>query len=146
HYTFGSRFERCTIDPLGQQVHETFDPLQRLISREINHFGARLAETRYTYSPNGHKLTQEETLIKDGQPCGTYAVHWTYDPLGNPLTQEEPLGKTTTYTYAFGRLQTHTKPDGLTLEYNYDPFGRLASLKASDNTLHITYQYDAAGN
>ncbi len=143
--------QKTTTDPLGNQTVETFDALYRLVCVEKrNTKGLTTALQEVCYSPAGEKVRQREKVITFGQPSHDYIISWCYDSMQRPLKMTEQggaLSKVTNYTYdSVGRLQTLTKPDGITLHHQYDSLGRLARLTSSDGTIDYHYTYDLHNN
>ena len=70
---------------------------------------------------------------------------WTrdYDKIGRLATRTDPLGNQTTYTYAGTRLSSVTMPTG-TLSIGVDPAGRITKRQYSDGTT-LNYSYDPRG-
>ncbi|WP_308200060.1 RHS repeat-associated core domain-containing protein [Actinotalea sp. C106] len=82
------------------------------------------------------------------------ATAHTYDPAGNVLSTTDALGRVTEMTYDdAGRLVTTVKPSGTTtpdphdgtIQYQYDPTGRVTTISYSDGTPDLTYTYSPAG-
>lgn len=135
-------------DPLKNQEISLFDTHDRLRQFTKKNFqgDVRLAE-RYNYDLLGNK---RYTIIdvRGGDPSiKTVINEFKYDNM-NHLVQtieakETPEQKTTTYHYnLYGQNDRIDKPDGVSLNYEYDAFGRLETLKSSDNTISYSYTYD----
>ena len=149
-------------DPSGLTTTYNYDGLGNLISQTSPDTGT----TTYTYDEAGNRLTQTDArgitvnysydvlnrLTHVSYPDTSLNVTYNYDQgtydIGK-LTSIGDTNGTTTYTYnAYGDLitQTRTSSDSIvtTFSYDYDTYGRLASLTyPSGNS--VNYTYDAYG-
>ncbi len=143
--------QKITTDPLGNQTLETHDALQRLVCIEkLNAQGRTIAIEELCYDLTGDKVRQRNKVLIGGAHSHDYVVQWEYDCMHRPTLIEEKgqgLQKITRQTYdSYGRLQTLTKPDGVTLHHAYDSLGRLETLSSSDGTISYHYCYDLHNN
>ncbi|MDP1978681.1 RHS repeat domain-containing protein [Undibacterium sp.] len=148
----GYLFSKTTTDPLGNQAIEVYDPLGRQSTVEKRNIAnQRLSYQSVYYDPAGNKELLQEVIYASGIFRGSYAVDWTHDSMGRPLVTTErgsdDSHKITKHSYdQSGRLQTITKPDGITLNHTYDSLGRLKQLTSSDSTISYLYEYDLNDN
>ncbi len=125
-------------------VETLTDPLARLYSFIYDELGRLTSETfpggrtiAYTYDDTGN-LT---SLTPPGRPAHTF----TYTGLNLLETYTAPTvpgGGTNQTSYAYNdaqQLDLITRPDNLTLDYAYDPFGRLTTLTIPRGTLNYAY-------
>ncbi|MEW8117482.1 MAG: RHS repeat-associated core domain-containing protein [Candidatus Thiodiazotropha sp.] len=149
-------------DPNGLTTTYNYDGLGNLISQTSPDTGT----STYTYDEAGNRLTQTDArgitvnysydalnrLTHVSYPDTSLNVTYNYDQgthgIGK-LTSISDTNGTTTYTYnAYGDLitQTRTSSDSIvtTFSYDYDTYGRLASLTyPSGNS--VNYTYDVQG-
>ncbi|MFI0416503.1 MAG: hypothetical protein ACH255_20460, partial [Candidatus Thiodiazotropha sp.] len=162
-YTYDAQDNLTSVtDPSGLTTTYNYDGLGNLISQTSPDTGT----TTYTYDEAGNRLTQTDArgitvnysydalnrLTHISYPDTSLNVTYTYDQgtygIGK-LTGMSDTNGTTTYTYnAYGDLitQTRTSSDSVvtTFSYDYDTYGRLASLTyPSGNS--VNYTYDAHG-
>ncbi|MBT3022141.1 MAG: hypothetical protein KUF77_04495 [Candidatus Thiodiazotropha sp. (ex Lucina aurantia)] len=162
-YTYDAQDNLASVtDPNGLTTTYNYDGLGNLISQTSPDTGT----TTYTYDEAGNRLTQTDArgitinysydalnrLTHISYPDTSLNVTYTYDQgthgIGK-LTSIIDTNGTTTYTYnAYGDLitQTRTSSDSIvtTFNYDYDTYGRLASLTyPSGNS--VNYTYDAQG-
>ncbi|MEW8089888.1 MAG: RHS repeat-associated core domain-containing protein [Candidatus Thiodiazotropha endolucinida] len=162
-YTYDAQDNLTSVtDPSGLTTTYNYDGLGNLISQTSPDTGT----TTYTYDEAGNRLTQTDArgitvsysydalnrLTHVSYPDTSLNVTYNYDQgtdgIGN-LTSIVDTNGTTTYTYnAYGDLitQARTSSDSIvtTFNYDYDTYGRLASLTyPSGNS--VNYTYDAHG-
>ncbi|MDB2614281.1 hypothetical protein N9Y92_03900, partial [Chlamydiales bacterium] len=143
HYTYYSKnLLKTLIDPMGNQILTTYDPLGQEISIEKKDaFGTTLSKTLITYDLLGNPLQKTHSLI--GRQGKDQEILFEYDSLSRIKKLIEAPEKITYYDYnELGQKTRITKPDGKTLDYTYDSKGRLQTLKSSDQTISYTYHYD----
>lgn len=126
-------------------VSSEYDFHDRLIERQ-DPFGNR---TYYTYDPLINEVIKKEfpSIASESGQAILVTTYSSYDPFGRELTKTDPNGNITTshynaygspvdilhsnggkehFRYALnGRLISHTDPDGLTIRYKNDVFGRV---------------------
>ncbi|MES9976150.1 MAG: hypothetical protein ABW094_17970, partial [Candidatus Thiodiazotropha sp.] len=162
-YTYDSQDNLTGVtDPNGLTTTYNYDGLGNLTSQTSPDTGT----TTYTYDEAGNRLTKTDArgitvnysydalnrLTHISYPDASLNVTYNYDQgtdgIGN-LTSIVDTNGTTNYTYnAYGNLitQTRTSSDSIvtTFSYDYDTYGRLASLTyPSGNS--VNYTYDAHG-
>src|SRR5208337_5683296 len=123
--------QTITTDPLGSQTVDTYDTANRLVETvRLNPFGVKVGRQLLYYDLCGNKTSAEEEVIQQGKLGRTIQTFFEYNAAGEITavieaagTQEQKI--TRTKYNAFGQKESLTKPDGTTLDYTYDSFGRL---------------------
>ncbi len=147
HYHLGVACSETT-DPLGNITITTKDPAGQVACIERkNPFGKTAQKKDYFYDHAGHIEQLVETVIAPNQPDQHSAIHWEYNGAGQleVLTEAAgtPLQKTTRYTYnRHGQKERDIKPDGVSLIYSYDHFGRVSERISSEGSIHDKFIYD----
>ncbi len=118
----------------GDEIVYTYDAAGRLVRKDYPD-GSWAA---YTYDAGGN-------LASASDPDGTVTLE--YDPQTDRLIKiTYPSGHFFTFAYdAAGRRTQRLGDDGYTLNYEYDPAGRLARLTDGGGTVLVEYLYDAVG-
>ncbi|MEQ4205797.1 DNRLRE domain-containing protein [Actinopolymorpha sp. B9G3] len=99
-----------------------------------NHAATLTTTSDYTYDP----LDRIANVVKTGTSAGTET--YIHDA-NNNVTTQTIKNITTNYTYNRNRLETATT-SGATASYNYDPYGRLDTITAANDTVLESYRYD----
>lgn len=141
-----------TIDPLGNVLFSENDPLGRLkfeIRRDA--MGKVCQKREFFYDPIGNCIKKIDYVISPDQPERQVIQILDYDTNRNLTKLIEAAGtaeqKQTTYIYNFYRQKaTVIKADGTEIQHAYDWLGRLTTFKASDDSFHYKYTYDANSN
>jgi RHS repeat-associated protein len=135
--------QKVQTDPLGLQTIETFDNRGRLASLEKKKDGKSLLLEEFKYDLNGNKKWQCDTL-----ETRQVVTQWHYNSRDRLERQVEGNDlKTTTYSYCpCGERKQVCKPDGITLDYEYNKLGQLVLLTSSDGTVRHEMTYDLRGN
>lgn len=139
--------QTATTDPLGYQTIDTYDAANRLVKTERrNPFGMKVAHQTILYDLNGNPCEYQNEVIEEGKVKKVIITKMTYTADNQIASLTEAAGteeqKITAYSYKLGQKETTIKPDHITLTYTYDPLGRLATLKSSDESISYTYVYD----
>jgi RHS repeat-associated protein len=142
--------------PGGGVTSHTYDARGRVHTVSRGPSATDLRERiEYTYDPLTGKKNLEKTLAwESGSWVEKRRDAFGYDAEGRLQTVTHPDATTVTYTYdADDRLKTmkderHTTANAI---YEYDPAGRLASVKqllsaAAGTWITTSYAYDTAGN
>ncbi|MDX8431203.1 MAG: RHS repeat-associated core domain-containing protein [Candidatus Algichlamydia australiensis] len=128
---------------------ETYDQFGRVASKEIsNENGERIFYEEYYYDGKGQLVEQFSHV------CPTdiiKATLYVYDADGQIVRLEEASGseeqRVTHYSYnPDGNRLTLLKPDGTSLYYTYDAWGREKSIISSHKDIHYELEYDLYGN
>lgn len=150
---YGQRvLEVTTIDPLGNQVVTTMNALLKpgMVVKK-NAMGQELSKKELFYSGTGDCQYILETVMTPGAADRQVITSMLYDYAHKIRHIYEAYGspeqKHTEIIYnEYGQKSETVKPDGTRLYYDYDQLGRLASIRASDSSLHYTYKYDGQDN
>lgn len=140
-----------TTDPLGHQTQLLHDVLGRKVSeKKLSLWGDLLAHTTYVYDWN-HNLVEQIETIWDGPHERKVVTCWQYDSRNRPSVLREAVGdileRATRYSYnTQGEQEAVQLPDGGSLLFAYDPFGRLVDYRSSDASIQYHYAYDLNGN
>lgn len=139
------------IDSAGNTTTISYDALGRAEAIvKKNSFGVCLSEVTMRYDLAGNK-TKEIHRRSGGEAESSYILSWKYGPGGRLEELIEGTGsreqRTTRYLYnEKGQLKTIVKPDGVTLEHNYNELGKIARFFSSDGTIDYEYIYEGNGN
>ncbi len=137
--SLGQRILTKTItDPNNISTVITYDPYDREATRKIS---TLRTEERF-YDPAGNLLQITE---------GTRVTRYTYNSLNltETLTRAfgTPASRVTTYSYTpSGLLKTKVQPNGITLNYTYDPYNHPKTLVSSDGALSHLFIYNSNGD
>ncbi len=140
--------QTTTTDPLGYRTVETYDTANRIVeSVRLNPLGLKVARQTNHYDLCGNKKRVEEEVIENGKVVRTIQTKFQYNALNEIIQITEaantPEQKITRTLYnTFGQKDAVTKPDGTTLHYTYDSFGRLKTTTSSDQSISYAYQYN----
>lgn len=143
--TFGGKSltTSFTYDGAGRQLTET-DPLGHTWT------------TKYDADGNLHTFTNpdQKTWTYDWKspnhlatltaPSGDVVASYTYNTHSQPLTEVGADGRTSSFTYVNGRLDTMTDAGGRSFRYSYDPAGQVAGT-TDDAGRTTTFVRNAAG-
>jgi len=135
-YGYDNNNNRTSIkDPNFNNTMFEYDPLDRL-TRTID---TTLGDTLMTYDAR-------DNLASVSDPLGN-TTQYSYDGLDNQVQLSSPDTRTTTYEYdAAGNRTTSTDARGVRVDYVYDALNRLTVIDYADNTLDVTFTYDAGAN
>lgn len=144
-------YKKVTMHPDGIHIHELFDPLGRLISKEsLSPTNASLSISRYAYLlPRiAHHLSSTGDLVQEMKSPLAFQepeeISYDYDSMGNVVTKLDRRGQIS-YTYTpLNQVKTISYITGIRVHHLYDPLGRLIELKSSDGTVHYAIHYNLA--
>lgn len=113
--------------------------------------GKTLHETEFAYDLKGNKLQKTDKVYAGGKYLRDYVCKWQYDASNHPIRHYEafgtPLQKETQITYnAQGKRASVTKPDGVTVTYDYGSNGLMERVYSSDGSIDYEYAYNCKGN
>ncbi len=129
-YKYGNRTVTSTTN--GREYTQITDSWGNILSSS-DPSGVTIT---YKYYSNG----QPSSITTDGA-----TVKITYDCAGNRISVSDPDAGTSTYEYAAdGTLLKHTDARGVETINKYDAWGRLSSVKISNQT--FTNYYGSSGN
>jgi RHS repeat-associated protein len=142
----------AATNPLQITTCDTHDALARIVKKEtLSPQGKVVACQELFHDPQGNLVYRRDPVYEADELRSVQLTHYTYT-LGNQVasltravgTQE---ARTTTYTYfPSGRVATKTLPDGVSLGYDYNPFGLISRLRSSDGTIDHVFEYDLLGH
>lgn len=124
-----------TIDALGRETRQSYDPLNRL-KQTIHDFGGLAVQTDFVYD-----ALDRQTRVADPKGLNT---DYGYDGLGNLRTLTSPDTGVTSYTPdAAGNVISQTDARGLVRNATYDAHNRLRTVSyPSAAILNSTFIYD----
>lgn len=130
--------KRTEVDPLGNKMVTTFDPLyQEIQKQKLSADDTVLFSERFFYDAAGNvikRITDEFGM----------EVEYAYDIMGNLVEEIESGVKRTSYAYdSKERLISKTLPNGVSLHYQYDDLDRKIEEKSSDTTVWYLYKYSS---
>lgn len=134
-------------DPLGNKTITTADALGRTVSIiKRNSFGILLAQQDIFYDAIGNCAKVVDTVVIEGTPTRQLTALWNYNSVGQVTHKTDAVGtpeqKDTHYEYEYGQKSILTKPDGVKIQYTYDPYGLLALMTATDHSVDYSYRYN----
>lgn len=140
--------QKIHTDPLGLQTIETLDTHGRTATLEKRKANKTLSLTKKFYTLTGKPSLQVDTIFPSLKEVRTL---WEYDTMGRLITVIEaegtPQEKITRKTYTLkGELKTLTKPDGITISYEYNDLHQLIAINSSDRTVHHQMSYNRLGH
>lgn len=136
-----------TIDPTGQISLQVQDALERIIeTSKKDAFGKELQKTKLYFDAMSRCVQTTHIVYSPNKETREVVNKWVFDSMGRTIEQIEAAGtseekRTSTRYNLAGLKEAVIKPDGVTINYLYDPLGRLQSQFSSDH--HYQYQYDA---
>jgi len=146
-YTQKDHLEILTIDPLGRQTLEIFDPLNRLKEHKIlSRTGLLVARCTFAYDKRGNQTLRQDDILREGLFQGTHRVEAIYDEMGHKTQEVEQGIRTLQWAYKAGRLKKHILADGTAIKYTYDSLRRLFQQSSSDGSVLNAFTYDLNDN
>ncbi|MEI6242932.1 MAG: RHS repeat-associated core domain-containing protein, partial [Chlamydiota bacterium] len=138
--------QKIQIDPVGLHTEETYDALDRLVSR-IQKKEKTVSQEEMFYDGNSHLAKQVSTIYSSSESPHQVTTLWNYNSLNRLESLTEaygtPLAKTTKYFYTpCGYLQKTIKPNSISITYAYNFLGDKVEIKTSDNTCKYTFAYN----
>jgi RHS repeat-associated protein/uncharacterized repeat protein (TIGR01451 family) len=146
----GGEQQSFTYDPLGN-LTDTVEQNGHAVGFQRNAAGQVTQETfadgssqTFTYDAHGNLLTAE-TFSSAGTPTGTTTL--TYNAANELLSITYPNGLFLDFTYdpATGQRTKSVDQDGFTIQYQYDTQGRLIGLTDGSNNPIVQYTYNSLG-
>ena len=135
-YEYGD-FSKTTIDALGNRTVETFDEKDRRIQiQKQSCKNETLLSERFIYDQVGNLIQRiTENFDQD--------VVYTYDHMNRLVKEVESGEKVKKYHYDIkGRLKQKFKQDGTCIDYEYDQYDQVVSMKSSDGSIFYEYIYN----
>lgn len=136
--------QKTFVDSSGTLTITTYDTHGNVAKIERkNPFGIDIAKQEIFYDKLGNKLLTIDTCYPDKKEILT---EFEYDSAGRLTCLKEASGKAeqkvTRYQYnPLGQKKKTIKPDGVVLNFAYDPIGRLEKY-SSEGSFNYTYIYD----
>ncbi|WP_311132825.1 RHS repeat-associated core domain-containing protein [Pseudomonas fluorescens] len=126
------------------QRHYQYDALDRLTG--VRHTRDQFAEN-FTHDPAGNLLIQDcpgPCVLKGNRLCRRYDSHYDYDAFGNLIRERRGTPtQVTEYSYdSQHRLIGVSSPDGKSVSYRYDAFGRRIRKTVDGQTMQLFWQGD----
>ena len=146
------QLQRLCIKPDGVTTKETFDAMDRVVTKELfSSAGVRLKGIDWYFDPMGNPLQRDDHIFIDGLYQNTQSVRFTYTKMHKVATTTRAYGtpdaRCTSYTYRpSGQKSTQTKPDGTTIYYSYDGLGYLTAMRTPDARLQLAFTHDKLGH
>ncbi len=146
----GGNEQSFSYDPLGN-LSETVEQNGHPISYQYNAQGLLTQQTfadgssqSFTYDTHGNLLTAT-TFDAAGTLTGTTTL--TYNAANELTSVTYPNGQFLKFTYnpTTGQRTQSVDQDGFTINYKYDPLGRLYQLLDGSNNLIVQYTYNNLG-
>ncbi|WP_233503531.1 RHS repeat domain-containing protein [Sphingomonas psychrotolerans] len=142
-YAYDANDKRTSLTKRdGRMISYVYDALNRLSSKSYPNGGARAVYYQYD-------LRGLQTAARFDGPTGSDAVTNNYDALGRRIlstTSMEGMSWALAFQYdANGQRTRITHPDGVYIEYNRDPLGRVDSINANGSSSLIQMQYSSQG-
>lgn len=155
-YTWDATRNRITKEvQVGvAEVNYSYASNNRIATRSVTNLSAQgvanqTLTTTYTYTNHANNMLA--SIVEDGPITGTSdAVTTSFDNAGNVVSNSDANGVLQSYSgyNALGLPGTVTQREGATLNYGYDPRGRVISMVRTVNgqSATTTYAYDGFGN
>ncbi|MHC8319416.1 RHS repeat-associated core domain-containing protein [Pseudomonas sp. GB2N2] len=146
HYTYAVNGNLAAIaDSRHGQRSYYYDPLNRLT--RVRHTRIDPPET-FAHDPAGNLLTQDRPGV--AKVSGNRLImqgdrHYDYDAFGNLIRERRGTGQKLVTEYAYDcqhRLIGVTTPDGRSVSYRYDAFGRRIAKTIDGHTTEFFWQGD----
>ena len=138
-YTYTPFFTKISLNPQGVQTETTYNSQGKEILRiKKNSQGEIIQKTETVYKKKSLEVTH--TLFSGSTPLKTLTHIWEYGPLGRIEKFIEAGQRETLFFYnSQGQLKTLVKPEGLSLNYEYDSLARVQRFFSSDFDYRYTY-------
>lgn len=152
HFEYRESALEIRTDALGNRIFDKSDALGRVVqSEKKNQFGELISKEEFFYDRAGNLARQLSTIFTFNESLKMQTTLWEYGPLNRLVKVTEAAGekeqKITRYTHTSkGQIQKTIKPDGVVLENQYDPMGRLVRLSSSDKTIRYQFHYNKLGH
>lgn len=136
------------IDALGNStfsLYNTCGKVAKIYRR--NSLGEVTQSIQHYYDRAGNPISNVVTVFTPNAPNRLVSTSLSYDSSNRLTDIWEAVGTPeqmhTHIRYnSYGQKEEVLKPNGLTLTYTYDVFGRLARFYGSDNSVDYSYTYD----
>ena len=164
-YVTTKTYKEDYVNAIGQQVLQLIvtDPLQTSKVRTYDAFGKiskektlaphgqTVAHHQNTYDPSGNLTYRKDDVYHGFNHVDTQVIQHTYNCRGRLASTTRGYGsrdpRVTSYDYtSTGKLATKTNPDQISLTYEYDDLGFLASITSSDGQIDHSFESDREGH
>ena len=145
-------FAKEIIDPMGLSTFQENDALGRLRYQiKKDSMGIIHQKCEFFYDAGGLCVKRVDHVFTPNQADRIITTLFEYDFDTQLIRCVEAAGtpeqKQTSYEYnSFRQKIIILKPDGTKLHHAYDELGRLYNFRASDDSFHYQYDYDANSN
>jgi RHS repeat-associated protein/uncharacterized repeat protein (TIGR01451 family) len=153
-YTLDGNGRRASVTDLTGTTSYSYDAVGQLLT--ANHpVGSGLPAESYAYDKSGNRIGGGASYDAAQQLTQDDANSYSYDAQGDLASStDRSTGKVTHYAWdAEHQLRSVTLPDGSTVDYSYDPFGRRVTQVHGSQAVHYGYdgravssEYDAANS
>lgn len=151
-YNYTNFLESEQTDALGNKTKSIFNAQGKLATViKMSVHGQQLSRKDLFYNLFGDPSETHETVVSPGKPNRKVISRFEYDAMHQIRDLTEAVGKIEQkhshidYNSA-GQKERIIKPDGTQILHAYDGFGRLKSLRASDDSFFYAYEYDLNDN
>lgn len=140
-----------TTDPLGNITIVIQDALGRIVETiRKDSFGTITQQQAIQYDGSGNRCTLIDTILAKNDKRQVIARQ-DYNCVNQLVASKEAVGTPEQKQFSIlyntcGQKEKLIKSDGTTLNYTYDPIGRLHTLISSDATVSYRYHYDLNNN
>lgn len=149
-------------NPFGQNVLKTISVAENGFSTVTYHDALRrpvlvekrnilqetLSAKEIHYDLKGNKIREIFSFLDTSKNRSPFVLEWSYDSWDRVLSSLEGSlngeRRVTHYSYTnSGKIESMTKPDGVSLTYEYDLAGLPIKISSSDDTINYEFAYNS---